>query len=262
MELDHALLDRAEYACRILDAASKYQLSEHGYLDFIDRDNAQAYLCLEDGLFRIVILGTGHKRESSLGSESVDDWRYNIRALLPVVWRGMFPKLGESQRYRWPLGFLDRADVIWGEAKSKGWFDCPFHLYGHSQGGAVTEIIAWTIEYRRTQGIEDIPLAEAHAIAPARSCFSKLPASRLCHSWLGYDDPVCWVPPGARHVGIAHWLPRMSGKLGERHSALGYLKRLKGERARLDVLKAAKVLRGVSDVTHGDFGRVIGLRWP
>lgn len=225
------LLDRAELACRLLRDAAQHRLGVQ-VGEPIDRDGAQAYRTIQrSGVFHITIPGTGHKAATSLGSEVLEDWSWNLRAIVPVAWHSMFPKEGASGVYKWAWGFLNRADVLFDEMQARGWFDEPFYLEGHSQGGAVAEILAWTICERARLGIEDIPLIEAHAIAPARSCFSRVEPCPKLHCWLGYDDPVVWAPPFARHVGECHWFPRMSGLLAYRHSAGGYIERIEQRRA-------------------------------
>lgn len=156
------------------------------------------------------------------------DWLRNAWSVVPsrkvVANLVDVPKLGESRQFYWCRGFLLAA------MKLDAWLNATLlhtdikisRSVGHSQGGAILEVLAWS------RG----DLGECHAIGPACSCFSGHQPRDELHCWLAPDDPVGRVPIGASHVGTLHVLPRFMpvGFLRERiraHGLLAYAERFR-----------------------------------
>jgi hypothetical protein len=211
------LLQRAALGAALLERTYAWRLGEAAeVVDRLDRDGVQAFLARRDGLTWLLVPGTGYV-EQDRPSEDLGDWLRNAASILgrTVAW----PRQGDSRSFAWGKGFLEGARAIDDRRVDVA--------VGHSQGGAEVQILAWSRWWRYPL---DHPkrIAEAHAFASARPCFSVgAPGIGLIHVWNAPDDPVPSLPWGAWHVGSIHPLPALGrGGVAERHRMPAYVERL------------------------------------
>lgn len=201
-----ALLLSGRCANSLLALAYARQLSPTVTVrDAMSRNGVDAIL-VDEGLGdgdTLLLPGTGY---GDGPRESWTDWWRNAISIIPStdVRRALDPHALKTPAtgtsgVRWAKGFLNGACAVVGWLGDRQ----PVRAAGHSQGGAILEIVHWSRwEFRQHQ-------IDSHAIAPARSCFDETaetpPGLNL---WIPPDDQVPRVPYGARHVGLVHEMPR------------------------------------------------------
>lgn len=207
MTAPRALLLAAQRANALLDAAYDGKMTGVVMKDAMSRNGVDALL-VDEGLGdgdTLVLPGTGY---GSGPHERWTDWWRNIvsqvpgrevrRVLDPAAIK--LPQQGESG-YRWASGFLKGAEQVIEWLGDRN----PVRACGHSQGGAILQIVSWSRwRYHRAWRPMD-----AHAIAPARVVFEEIPQPpSSLHCWIAPDDHVPRVPFGYHHIGEVHELPR------------------------------------------------------
>ncbi len=206
MQPTRALLLSAQRANRLLALAYARQLSPTVTVrDAMSVDGVDAIL-VDEGLGdgdTLLLPGTGY---GDGPRESWTDWWRNAISIIPStdVRRALDPHALKTPAtgtsgVRWAKGFLDGACAVVGWLGDRQ----PVRAAGHSQGGAILQIVHWSrFEFRGH-------IMQSHAIAPARPCFDSMVMKHDdLNCWVAPDDQVPRVPYGARHVGLVHEMPR------------------------------------------------------